>query len=532
MKPYVYKPKRAGKRSAIYSGRFKDPISGKIRSKVLDTTDRQVAEKRLRDLVSLLEREQAGLPVLQGLWGSEQIHLDDKIGAYECSLKGQGRTSKHIRDTVNRIRKLFAETFWETLEDITPSAFEKWRSNQKASAKTQNEYLASVRAFLRWLEYSEGISCKALEHVKPVSTKGRQKRQRRAWTEVELKTFFEHKPFYYLAVLIAVRTGLRKSEIQSLQWGDFVLEGENPHLILRGYTTKSGKNAVLPLAADLVEELLKNRPERFIASTPILDYRIPRPNGRWKKDLKEMGLHYCDDMGRYIDFHSLRHTFVTMCGKVSTSQRVVQALARHSDPNLTANIYTDTSQLDLRQTINQLPSLTGEKCTLNSTLKSDFSGQNGSFPVTEGQNKEKSQVLVIGQVIPPQSLAGTLGRWWERLELNHVREINQFTYSEQFTELSPWGCTLNRTQKLQLGRIFALWSHLSALERERVLETVEDLASFALESQKSSTATNGSGQGPEPVRQEEGSVVGIAGGSKGGGNEPPFHGNGKKGGNA
>lgn len=153
------------------------------------------------------------------------------------------------------------------------------------------------------------------------------------------------------------------------------MEGENPVLILRGTTTKNRKGATFPLHPELVKELLSVRPVDFESAKLVIEYLIPRPNGRWKKDLEAMGIAYRDNLGRDLDFHSLRHTYVTMCGQVSTSSRAVQELARHSSPNLTVNIYTDTTRLELRDTIDRLPNLLNnpKNCTPICTQKPDGS---------------------------------------------------------------------------------------------------------------------------------------------------------------
>lgn len=52
MKPYVYRQSRAGEKSRLYSGRYKDPKTGNTISRTLETADKQVAEKRLNDVIS------------------------------------------------------------------------------------------------------------------------------------------------------------------------------------------------------------------------------------------------------------------------------------------------------------------------------------------------------------------------------------------------------------------------------------------------------------------------------------------------
>lgn len=64
-----------------------------------------------------------------------------------------------------------------------------------------------------------------------------------------------------------------------------------------------------------------------------------------------------DDRGRTIDVHALRHTFGTHLSKVGVSLRTAQAAMRHSDPSLTANVYTDPKLLDVAGAVASLPDL-------------------------------------------------------------------------------------------------------------------------------------------------------------------------------
>jgi integrase len=64
-----------------------------------------------------------------------------------------------------------------------------------------------------------------------------------------------------------------------------------------------------------------------------------------------------DDRGRTIDIHALRHTFGTHLSKAGVPLRTAQAAMRHSDPSLTANVYTDPRMLDVAGALASLPRL-------------------------------------------------------------------------------------------------------------------------------------------------------------------------------
>ena len=56
-----------------------------------------------------------------------------------------------------------------------------------------------------------------------------------------------------------------------------------------------------------------------------------------------------------LDFHSLRHTFITNLARAGVHPAVAQELARHSDIRLTMEFYTHTSRLDHKQALELLP---------------------------------------------------------------------------------------------------------------------------------------------------------------------------------
>ena len=59
-----------------------------------------------------------------------------------------------------------------------------------------------------------------------------------------------------------------------------------------------------------------------------------------KDDLKAAKIPYTDDSGRDVDFHALRHTFITNLSRAGVHPTVAQKLARHSSIELTMKYYT------------------------------------------------------------------------------------------------------------------------------------------------------------------------------------------------
>src|SRR5438067_654764 len=90
--------------------------------------------------------------------------------------------------------------------------------------------------------------------VRKVSTAGLDE-TRRALTDDEMRRLLavagDRKPVY----LAGVRTGLRRSELEGLRWGDVHLDAPKPFLRVRASTTKNGRVATMWLTGDLAAVL-------------------------------------------------------------------------------------------------------------------------------------------------------------------------------------------------------------------------------------------------------------------------------------
>ena len=85
------------------------------------------------------------------------------------------------------------------------------------------------------------------------------------------------------------------------------------------------------------------RPQEGAARVPVV------PSVReLREDLIKAKIPYEDEDGRVADFHSLRHTFITLLVQAGAPLAKVQKLARHSTPHLTAKYYTHLRAEDLR----------------------------------------------------------------------------------------------------------------------------------------------------------------------------------------
>ena len=75
--------------------------------------------------------------------------------------------------------------------------------------------------------------------------------------------------------------------------------------------------------------------------------------------MKACGIVYRDEAGRDVDFHSLRHSFITNLSLAGVHPSVAQKLARHSNILLTMKYYTHVlhdSEVSAIQALNDLTS--------------------------------------------------------------------------------------------------------------------------------------------------------------------------------
>jgi integrase len=169
-------------------------------------------------------------------------------------------------------------------------------------------------------------------------------------------------------------TGLRKNELATLTVGQLRLDGPTACLELDVADEKNREGNAVPIRADLADDLrawLAERlaklqadarlqlpvsiPSRLPADAPLFRARVSVRT--FDRDLRLAGISKRDDRGRTLDVHALRMTFGTLLSKGGVPLRTAQAAMRHSDPKLTANVYTDPRLLDVHGALDTLPAL-------------------------------------------------------------------------------------------------------------------------------------------------------------------------------
>ena len=172
-------------------------------------------------------------------------------------------------------------------------------------------------------------------------------------------------------------TGLRRSEAKALEWGDVILDAQQPLLRLRGHTTKSKRSDVLALHPELVSRLVELKASRSPEVSDCEPVFTTIPNRyTFRKDLEAAGIEAVQN-DRHFDMHAIRVSLTTFLASQGVGQRIAQAHMRHTDPKLTAITYTDAEALPIAAAINTLPDISQRNNSVNGANQPP-AGRNGS----------------------------------------------------------------------------------------------------------------------------------------------------------
>lgn len=319
----------------------------------LRTSDKRVAEQRLRDFVTELEQEAAGLIPPKVQRDAAQRALLDHLTDYINDLSKVGRDAMYVYNVEKLVARLATECGWSLPKDVTPDSFQTWRAKQDKAPKTLNEYLASANSLLNWMVKQGRLLSNPLLLVQQVEMRGQEKRKRRALTHEEACRLLAVAGPYRIVYLAALLTGLRRNELAQLLWSDAHLNSPKPFLKVRASTTKNHQDVLIGLHDELAGALRAHRPATAAPDEPVFP-EMPSMY-RLKGHLKAAGIPYKDVLDRQADFHALRTTFGTNLSRAGVLPRVAMEAMRHSDIRLTMKFYTDVTQLPTTAAIASLP---------------------------------------------------------------------------------------------------------------------------------------------------------------------------------
>jgi integrase len=351
--------------------------------------DKATAQRMLDNIVRDAERGAADLPDAD----AARLPLATLLAEFEADmllgLASRARASKRVPSTdqvtltVQRIRDILAGckfTAVASLNASAPAKLAKYLARRVAlarkdggfSSQSAEFYRMAAKRFAWWLSVRRRCPVRPdlFDDVPSHDAEGNRVHGRRAILPVELAALLGTTRVSkrrrrklagedrYSVYLLALTTGFRANELARLERTSFLLDFDPPIVQLRSRPgTKSTRGARQPVpvsVANHFREYLEKRP----AKGPIWP-------GDWanktadilRDDLKEAGVDYRFDGGDgdlFLDFHALRHSYISALAAAGVGPKELQVLARHTDPTLTLGIYTHATAGNLSGAVERI----------------------------------------------------------------------------------------------------------------------------------------------------------------------------------
>jgi integrase len=162
----------------------------------------------------------------------------------------------------------------------------------------------------------------------------------------------------WVIYLTAALTGLRRTELKRLRWGDVHLDLATPYILLRAIATKARRADMVPINPELLEALRDHRTHcPLIGDNDPVFEAIPK-YATYRKDVeKRAGIPWHDSYNRLASFHCLRKTFATYLALADVPLRTAMELMRVTSAGLLNQVYTDAKLLGTAAAAARLPRL-------------------------------------------------------------------------------------------------------------------------------------------------------------------------------
>ena len=295
------------------------------------------------------------------------VHIED----WRLAMEAKGNCADHIKNFVANLKRVSVGCNWRHLSDISASPVVGWMNAQKGADKsfgTINHHLRAAKAFCGWLVKERRMAENPLAHIALLNAKADRRLERRALAVAEIGRLLAAaeagEPSHgmtgadrALLYRFALETGFRWSECCSLTRASFDFEASPATVTIRAESAKNRKEDTLPLRPELAADLNKRMALFLPTAKAFPGMRRDKGAKMLRVDLEAAGIPATDEYGRVVDFHSLRHTFGTLGAKAGIPLATMQKLMRHSDPKLTAGIYTHVLVADKADELAKLPEL-------------------------------------------------------------------------------------------------------------------------------------------------------------------------------
>ena len=274
--------------------------------------------------------------------GIVTVDWQEMIDEYREAKKVQGVTEGTLYEHSLSLRNLERIVGKCNSKQITQNVIDKFILKRGTEVKrpTLNKDIRNIKTFVNWCREQRYLNGNLkLKELKV------EERPVKSLNDAQIKRLLastEHYPAMKMRVLLALATGLRRGDIESLKISD--IDFEKNCICTTSKKTKKCM-ASRPVSAAVMSELSK-----YVCGLEVDQERLFRTKfgyRKWRRICKEAEL-------ADLKFHDLRKTFCSLLAQNGVSTAVTQRLLEHSSPNLTNKVYTNVDPV-LRSAVEQLP---------------------------------------------------------------------------------------------------------------------------------------------------------------------------------
>ncbi len=332
--------------------------------------DKTATEQLLRDKER--EVEFAKIGIRNPFKRHQETPLGEHLDAYQRELENRKASPSYVKTTISRVRAILEGRGMVFIGDLAPSDVNEFLGNllrRGESIQTRNHYLRAIKMFTRWLVMDRRTGDDPIRHLSMLDAETDRRRERRPLSSEEFEKLLASArsgppldgitgPDRAMLYLVASYTGYRRNEIGSVTKQSFDFIADPPVLRIKPTISKRRKKDEIPLrrdVAELIRQWIDGEKQNVGPMEPLFPITDKNTAEMIKADLERAGIPYIDDNGLVADFHALRGTFATNLALANVPVKVMQELVRHSDVNLTMNIYAKIHKQHQKGAVEQLP---------------------------------------------------------------------------------------------------------------------------------------------------------------------------------
>ena len=306
--------------------------SGKRKAKALPS-------KKLAEHYCQLKYSQLNSDVFTGI---VTISWKQMVEEYRETKKVQGVTEATLYETALTLRHFERLIGKCNSKQIAQSSIDKFilQRGNEIKRSTLNKDIRNLRTFINWCRKNRYVNGEI--EIRELKEDERPVKSLNDAQVKKLMSVAEPYRSIKMRILLALGTGLRRGDIESLKISD--IDFENNSITTSSRKTRKSMGS-RPVSTAVMTEL-----SRYVCELDPGQEKLFTDNfsyKRWRKICKGAGL-------SDLKFHDLRKTFGSMLAQNGISTAVTQKLLEHSSPRLTNKVYTNVDPV-LRHAVEQLP---------------------------------------------------------------------------------------------------------------------------------------------------------------------------------